>query len=134
MPQITAVCLALLLSAGGAAPFGAQSRVAKPEPAVVKVNASAPWYLERTEKEQVLEGVLHKREGALGPGARGGLNFALESKGVILPVYSSGADEKLTLFVGHNVRARGKVVDLTKEGFGKELWIGTIQEELDARP
>lgn len=134
MPRIAALCLVLVASAGSAAPFEAQKRVAKPEHVVVKVYASTPWYVERTEKEQILEGVLRKREGAVGPGARGGLNFALESKGVRLPVYSSGADEKLAPFVGRTVRVRGKLVDLAKEGFGKELWIGTVYEVLNAKP
>ena len=44
------------------------------------------------------------------------------------PVYAAGREEKLTRLAGWRLRVRGKRVDLREEGFGEELWIGTVED------
>jgi hypothetical protein len=49
------------------------------------------------------------------------------------PVYAANVASRLAPFVGQKVFIYGKLVDLTNEGFGKELWIGSIQKGAGVR-
>ncbi len=42
------------------------------------------------------------------------------------PVYAPDHNRELEPFVGRQVVVPAKVVDLSNEGFGTELWIGSI--------
>ena len=117
----------LLLSVSSVDLLGMQGRESGRE-TNVEISAREQWYLDRAEKEQFFQGTLGQRKAQIGPGARGGVNFTLLSKDdAEYPIYTGGADEKLQPFVGRSVRLRAKLVDLTKEGFGKELWIGSLR-------
>ncbi|HET8678757.1 MAG TPA: hypothetical protein VFM39_01465 [bacterium] len=93
----------------------------------MEVFASRDWYRERPEPERAYSGKLHERRVPVGPGDRAGLDYVLISDTAEIPVYSAGASHLLQGFVGTMVRARGKLVDLTGEGSGKELWCATIE-------
>lgn len=93
----------------------------------MEVFATRDWYRERPEPERTYSGELRERRVPLGPGDRGGLDYILVSDAQEIPVYSAGASDLLRNFVGATVRARGKLIDLTREGGGKELWCGTIE-------
>jgi hypothetical protein len=93
----------------------------------MKVYADTDWYVARPEREEVWRGVLREHTAPLGPGTRGGLTYVLVTREGELQVYAPHA-ERLTRFLGHRVSARGKLVDLRAEGFGRELWIGSITE------
>jgi hypothetical protein len=127
MVRILLLHLVLLLPISPIIPRAMHIGQSKPQNMVAEISAREPWYIERAEKEQTFEGTLRKREVPLGPGGRGGLNFNLSVKGADYPVYTGGADEKLRPFLGRFVRVRAKLVDLTKEGLGKELWLGSLQ-------
>src|SRR5216684_1895343 len=101
-----------------------QVRRGKGQSAWVDVNAHADWYIARVEKEQTWEGSLQARKSMIGPGERGGLNMSFVTKDAEFPVYTAGNGDKVKQFLARPVRIRGKLVDLSKEGFGKELWIG----------
>ncbi|MHC4108832.1 MAG: hypothetical protein ACYSTY_12170 [Planctomycetota bacterium] len=90
------------------------------------VHAKAEWYIARQEPEQDLRGTLHKRDAPAGPGARLALSYELATEDETIPVYAAGVDEILSMFEGRRVLVRGKLVDLSAEGFGRELWIGSI--------
>jgi hypothetical protein len=105
---------------------GMQGRKSDKEAAVVEISARERWYLDRAEKEESFQGTLRERKAQIGPGARGGLNFTLVSEGIDYPIYTGGANQKLHPFIGCFVRVRAKLVDLTKEGFGRELWVASL--------
>ena len=93
----------------------------------MKVYADTDWYVARPEREEVWRGVLREQTALLSPDTRGGLTYVLVTQEGELEVYAPDA-ERLTRFLGHQVSARGKLVDLRVEGFGRELWIGSITE------
>lgn len=93
------------------------------------IYADEAWYRERPEPEETWQGILRRRPAVEGPGGRPGLTFALHSTDNELPVYAAGADERLAPHVGTPVVVSGKLVDLRGEGFGRELWIGTIRPQ-----
>lgn len=58
---------------------------------------------------------------------RTSLRFALETcGGDALPIYGPEAEANLAQLVGQNVRIRGRLVDLSAEGFGIELWVAAV--------
>jgi hypothetical protein len=116
----------LLLSISSLDLLGMQERKSGQD-TTVEISAREQWYLDRAEKEQFFQGTLGQRKAQIGPGARGGVNFTLLSKDAEYPIYTGGADEKLQPFAGRTVRLRAKLVDLAKEGFGKELWVGSLR-------
>ncbi len=89
---------------------------------------STLWYHERPEPEEQLEGLLIEAPQATGSGERRTLGFVLATYGGKYPVYAAGREEKLTRLAGWRLRVRGKRVDLREEGFGEELWIGTVED------
>lgn len=90
------------------------------------IHSQADWYRERTEREQSWRGSLEKRETPAGPGARTALRYTLVTPKARLPVYAPPDDQRLEPFVGHEVVVVGKRIDLTAEGFGPELWVGSV--------
>ena len=91
------------------------------------IDADEPWYRERSEAEQEWRGVLRKREREGGPGSRDSLRFMLQTRDRVLTVYGAGAGGRLSRFTGKRIVARAKLVDLRSEGFGQELWIGSVR-------
>lgn len=90
------------------------------------LHAEAEWYRSRREAEREWHGRLERRKVVTGPGARTALRYALFITRETLPVYDPDGT-RLEPFVGQEVVARGKRVDLTSEGFGPELWIASIR-------
>lgn len=91
------------------------------------IYANEAWYRERREPEQSWRGVLRKRQPEEGPASRSSLLFELHAQDRSWAVYASGVTDKLAPFVGARVVANAKLVSLRDEGFGEELWIGTIR-------
>jgi hypothetical protein len=92
------------------------------------IYGSTPWYRERPEPEELLEGLLIEAPPGTAPGERRPLGFVLATYGEKYPVYSADREEKLTRLAGWRLRVRGKRVDLSDEGFGEELWIGNVED------
>lgn len=93
----------------------------------VEIFAGADWYLARTEPEEEWRGVLHEREVERGPATRSALRYSLQTEDQDLAVYVPSEEAKLSPFLGREVVVTAKLVDLTDEGFGQELWIGSIR-------
>ena len=100
----------------------------KQTPVVTKINADADWYRDRREREQNWRGVLRKQDAPLGPASRPAQSYVLITRNTHLPIYAPNIDEPLKPFVNSRVEIRGKLIDLEGEGFGKELWIGSIRK------
>ena len=83
-----------------------------------------PWYRGRSEPERTWNGTLRRREVISGPNARTALRYSLITGSAAMAVYAP--TEHLEPFVGATVLIRGKLVDLSAEGFGPELWPGSI--------
>jgi hypothetical protein len=71
--------------------------------------------------------VLRRREPPGGPAGRAALAYALELEDRSLDVYAANVQDVLADFVDRPVAATGKLVDLSGEGFGEELWLATIR-------
>jgi hypothetical protein len=99
------------------------------DPAAVVIHGGETWYAERTESESRWRGVLRRRAPPSGPGVRTALTFSLQTEAEDLPVYAAGVEAKLAPLAGSCVTVTAKLVDLTSEGHGRELWIGTIMLE-----
>ena len=100
----------------------------------VTIHADETWYRSRPETEREWMGVLQRRDPVEGPGARATLRFSLVTGGADLAVYAAGVVERLEPFVDRHVTVRGKLVDLSDEGFGPELWIGSIRAQANDPP
>jgi hypothetical protein len=96
---------------------------------MTQVYGSADWYQSRPEPERIWTGTLEERRVGVGPETRGGLSYVLVSDLGQLNVYAANAEELLAGFLGHSVRVRGKLVDLTEHGNRKELWPASIEAE-----
>lgn len=94
---------------------------------MVAIFAEADWYVASPEPEKLWEGELRARDLPSGPATRASLNYLLITPDRQLPVYAANVSERLAPFVGHHLLVRGKLIDLTKEGYGSELWIGCIE-------
>lgn len=94
---------------------------------MTEIYGRADWYAARPEHEERWEGVLERREAPGGPAARSALTFALVVEGRPLDVYAANVEETLAGFVGRPVVASGKLVDLSGEGYGEELWLASIR-------
>jgi hypothetical protein len=94
---------------------------------VTDIFAHASWYAERPEPEKRWRGVLRRREPPGGPAGRAALSYVLEVEGRRLDVYSANVEAALAGFVGRTIVAEGKLVDLSGEGFGRELWLASIR-------
>ncbi len=97
-----------------------------PAPETV-IFAGQAWYLDRPEPEQVWTGVLEARQVAPGPNTRDALTYALVTAEGALPVYAAGVADVLGRYAGRPVQVTGRWVDLSAEGFGPELWIGSLR-------
>jgi hypothetical protein len=96
--------------------------------AVMSVFADTEWYRARPEPEQTWRGQLAERNVASGPGGRPALAFELKTSKGAIPIYEDGLKSRIASLVGSSVEVRGKLVDLTREGFGVELWIGSARK------
>jgi hypothetical protein len=90
------------------------------------VFADKEWYRARPEPERIWQGTLRRREVIASPNARTALRYALASGSTMIPVYAPLPEDALEPYVGRLVSIRGKVVDLSAEGYGRELWPGSI--------
>lgn len=86
--------------------------------------ADEAWYQERPEPEVRREGILTPHPHVVGPGDRGGLDFALHGTHGVDLVYSAGAEDRLTRLVGRPVVVYGKLVEVDGRA---ELWIGRVE-------
>jgi len=94
---------------------------------LTEIYASEPWYRQSVEPEQKWQGVLQERDVPRGPASRSALSFnLLEENGRLINVYAANIEEILAPFAGQEVHIQGKLVDLSHEGFGPELWIAFI--------
>ena len=96
-----------------------------------EVHGRSDWYTERAEPERTWRGVLRRREPPVGPDARTALTYTFISTDGEIDVYAAHVEEILAPLVGLLVMARGKLIDLSDEGYGAELWVGSI-EPVDA--
>jgi hypothetical protein len=94
---------------------------------MTKVFADEPWYRDRPEVERDVEGVLAEREVGIGPNTRMALGHVLQMSDRSLPVYTPSLRATLKPFINKRVRVAAKLVDLSREGFGEELWPGWIR-------
>jgi hypothetical protein len=95
---------------------------------VIRVYADEEFYKAHPEPEENLSGVLEEHQQVLGPTTRP-LPFRLVREQEELLVYAvDDTEDMLQTFVGKCIDICGKRVDLRKEGFNVELWIGAIRE------
>jgi hypothetical protein len=92
-----------------------------------KVYAGFDWYLDCKEDEKVWKGIVQRRLAPIGPNTRTANKYVLLTEDAEFPIYAANVEGKIGEYVGRNVVICGKLVDLSIEGFGKELWIGTIR-------
>ncbi len=95
--------------------------------AAVRIYADADWYRTRPEPERRWYGILKERPVISGPSNRTALTFALVTKEGTYLVYAAGVGKDLAPFTGWRLDVEGKLVDLTDEGFGKELWVASFR-------
>ena len=89
--------------------------------------AGEPFYLEAEPPEQLFTGTLRRRDIVQGPGTRRHA-YRLISADRELDLYATSyAARRLAPWIGRRVRIQGKLIDLSKEGFGLELWVGEIR-------
>ena len=93
----------------------------------IELYGAKAWYRERAERVVEWRGVLKSRAKAQDPGGRVALRFELSTKQGELPVYAPETLEHWDKLVSRNIVVRGKLVDLTGEGFGRELWPGSAR-------
>ena len=67
-----------------------------------------------------------------GPRSRTALTHSLKTSEGEVPVYGDGVGTVLAPFEDRVVRLAAKLVDLSAEGFGRELWIGSIEVAIPA--
>jgi hypothetical protein len=91
------------------------------------IYAGETWYRERPEPEREWRGLLQARTPQKGPASRTALLFTLVLSAESIAVYAAGVKDRVAPFTGMRVIARGKLVDLTSEGYGRELWIADIR-------
>lgn len=84
------------------------------------------WYADRPEPEQSFSGVLRAVPARSTPGGRDRLPYRLLVGGDALPVYGPAVEDRLAGLVDQRVELIGKIVDLSAEGHGPELWVGAV--------
>ncbi len=97
--------------------------------AIVQIYREDEWYRARPEVEKELSGILLSRDRPAGPAERTALRYTLITEGERIPVYAPLPSQQLDSFIGQPVVVYGKVVNLTDEGFGNELWIGSLRRK-----
>lgn len=105
-------------------PISAQD--ARQESMLTAIYGATDWYLSRPEEEQRWRGRLEKQDAPASPSGRTSLTYVLITDDHRLPVYAARVEALLNRFAGQPVFVHGKLVDLTHEGLGQELWIGSI--------
>ena len=80
--------------------------------------------------------MLRRREPPGGPAGRAALAYTLELEGRSVDVYAANVEAVLSGFVDRTVVAAGKLVNLSGEGFGEELWLASLRvaSDGDRRP
>lgn len=94
---------------------------------MTKIFADEPWYRDRGEPERTWGGVLAEREVGAGPNSRTALGHVLQVGDRNLPIYTPSLRATLKPFINRRVSVVAKLVDLSREGFGEELWPGWIR-------
>jgi hypothetical protein len=89
--------------------------------------AGTEWYCAQPESEKSWQGLLQERDVPRGPATRIALGYSLVTDEGSFPVYSANVEHQLAPFSGRWVTVTGKLVDLGREGFGRELWIASIK-------
>ena len=105
---------------------------ARDEHDMTQIYESTDWYQSRSEPEAIWIGTLEERLSGIGPDTRGRLTYVLVGDLGRLNIYAANADKLLKRFLRRSVRIRGKLVDLTDEGHGKELWPASIEGDNSA--
>lgn len=104
----------------------ASSSLAMADPIAI-IFADESWYRARPEREEEYTGTLRKVQPPSGPNSRSALRYTFQTGSQSLAVYAPSAIRQLDRAAGSRITARGKLVDLRSEGFGVELWIGSIR-------
>lgn len=84
------------------------------------------WYRARPELEQEWRGILRKRDAPISPAGRTALRYTFITGEQQLPVYVANSERQFASYADVPIRVRGKLIDLGSEGFGQELWVGSI--------
>jgi hypothetical protein len=87
---------------------------------------SESWYDDRAEPEQSVSGVLRAATVPSTPGGRDRLPYRLLVDGEYVAVYGPALEHRLDDLVDQPVVLVGKMVDLSDEGFGPELWVRSV--------
>jgi hypothetical protein len=83
------------------------------------------WYDARPEPEAVYQGTLRSTTPVISPGGRTRLLFELEiTPGKRLAIYAPAHEGILRKAVDQEAVLVGKIVNLSSEGHGVELWLG----------
>jgi hypothetical protein len=98
---------------------------------VTEIYACVGWYAERAEPEERWLGVLRRRKPPGGPAGRVALAYTRELEGRSVDVYAANVEAVLSGFVDRTVIAAGKLVNLSAEGFGEELWLASLRVASD---
>lgn len=87
---------------------------------------SENWYDDRAEPEQSVSGVLSAAAAPSTPGGRDRLPYRILVDGESVAVYGPALEDRLVDLVGQPVVLVGKMIDLSDEGFGLELWARSL--------
>lgn len=93
----------------------------------IVLHEDASWYLERSEPEEVWEGVLEVLDAVQGPGGRTHRYMLGMEQAGRLSIYTGNLGDALDDLGRRRVRVTGKLVDLSDEGFGKEIWPARVK-------
>jgi hypothetical protein len=116
----------VVVAAGVALGWLAVGPGAAPAQEWTQIFGGEPWYRSGAEPERTWQGTLRRRDVVTGPNTRTALRYALATDTLTIPVYGPQSTDRLEPFVDARVLVRGKLVDLSAEGFGTELWPGSI--------
>jgi hypothetical protein len=95
---------------------------------MTEIFGATEWYRARPEPEREWRGVLRKQDVPMGPASRTSLSYALITNDPKHhSVYAANVEKQLAPYVGRAVILRAKLVDLSGEGYGQELWIASIR-------
>lgn len=128
MPVVLVVVssVAVYLILGHASTSALRVGCMEQNPVMQEIYGAMDWYRARPEPEAQWRGRVQKREPPVGPNTRLGLDYTLDTGAGQIPMYAAHVQAQLAPFVEREVLIVGKLIDLTKEGFGQELWIGGI--------
>lgn len=95
--------------------------------AMSDIFAREDWYRTHPEPEQEWRGILRKRNAPISPAGRTALRYTLITDEQQLPVYVANSERQFASYADAPIRVRGKLIDLSSEGLGQELWVGSIE-------